>query len=410
MELEKPNLFVRWILRFWMLVMFFWKYFVGVVFCLFPLTAVLVVGWTYRLMQRSALKTFWKASPQRSKGESFKETLYQFQTNPQNRNWPNWFVRQNAWSLIQAKRDEMIGPFHFMGFVLTTPFASLWENFKIGIQVLFNTWVLTLPGLALWVFAWHAGWNNSFHKVYEQSNVGILTGLSGVVLFIAAMLYVPMAQARQALTGQWRSFYEFGLVRRVIGARWWAMIALAALFVIFTLPVMVFKTAPLVFDRFPELSELNDAEALQFLQNYFFWVCVVCFPIYVFVHVAAARLYAGSLLKAVRKNWIDISELSDIEQQHLEHFGLLEDREFEARPAMVRGVFWTGRLAKAAASLAVLVVIWFALVAQIFISEFFHYHPLPRWLNQPTIHMPWFQYIPYDLRESAQKSENSKDS
>jgi hypothetical protein len=41
--------------------------------------------------------------------------------------------------------------------------------------------------------------------------------------------------------------------------------------------------------------------------------------------------------------------------------------------------------------------LWFAFVAQIFVSEFFNYHPVVGWLNQPLVHLPWFRYIPAGL-------------
>ena len=72
--------------------------------------------------------------------------------------------------------------------------ASFVLNVKLGVGAIFNTWVLTLPACGLWLFAWYDGWNNSFTKGYEQAGVGPGTELLGVGLFIAAMLYVPMAQ------------------------------------------------------------------------------------------------------------------------------------------------------------------------------------------------------------------------
>ena len=44
----------------WKIAIFFWKYLVGVTLCQAFLGSILVVGWTYRLMQRTVLKKWWK--------------------------------------------------------------------------------------------------------------------------------------------------------------------------------------------------------------------------------------------------------------------------------------------------------------------------------------------------------------
>ena len=80
---------------------------------------------------------------------------------------------------------------------------------RVGIAGMVNTWVLTLPPAVHSVFGCYAGWDNSFNKGQEQYSVGIVISLMGIALFILIMLYVPMAQARQADTRKWRSFYEF---------------------------------------------------------------------------------------------------------------------------------------------------------------------------------------------------------
>ena len=42
----------------WKTAVFFWKYVVAVALCQLFFGSILVVGWTYRLMQRTALKTW----------------------------------------------------------------------------------------------------------------------------------------------------------------------------------------------------------------------------------------------------------------------------------------------------------------------------------------------------------------
>src|SRR2546429_8683233 len=86
---------------------------------------------------------------------------------------------------------------------------------------------------------WYDGWNNSFNKGYEQFSVGPGVSVLGILLFITAMLYVPMAQARQAVTGNWRCFYQFRLIRTLVRRRWFACFGLAALYALCSLPILV---------------------------------------------------------------------------------------------------------------------------------------------------------------------------
>lgn len=377
------------------------QFFIGVVFCLTPITAIAVVGWTYRLMQRQAVCTFHRAQAAALGKDGPVSPL-----PPAAQQWPNWFIREAPGAWNHAGAWQSLSLTQKAAYLLATPIHSLWGHFKTGLLALINTWAITLPGLALWVFAWHAGWNNSFHKVYEQAYVGISSGLLGVALFVAAMLYLPFAQARQAVTGQFRSFYDFGVIRRAMAARWWALVFLAALIVLLNLPVMLFKTLPVVFDRFPQVQALSDAEALAFLQRYWFWVSAVCFPIYVFIHVAAARIYAKSLCRAYQTERINDSSLSEWESGWLAPLPL---QTAPQRHLIIRGASISLQSIKAFSSIVILVLLWFGLVAQIFVSEFFNYHPLPRWLNQPLIHMPWFEYTPDHLREAAQAAEQVED-
>ena len=108
--------------------------------------------------------------------------------------------------------------------------GGLAANARMGVKALACTYVLVGPDCFLWFAVWYDGWNNSFNKGYEQAAVGPLTGLLGAALFLAAMLYVPMAWAHLAATGDPRAFFEFGFVRKLIRQRLGAMTLYAAVF------------------------------------------------------------------------------------------------------------------------------------------------------------------------------------
>ena len=354
-----------------------WKAFVATLLCANPVTAILVVGWVQRAMRRRIVLQWHHKSGAAERG--FREFAAGEPQTAALVDWPNFVLGPAPRASLSAR------------------LASLGANAREGVAAVFNTWVLTLPACALWLFAWYDGWNNSFTKGYEQAAVGPATGLFGVALFIAAMLYVPMAQARQAATGRWRSFYDFSLVWGLTRRRWWSCVKLAGLYALVSVPVMVLKTAPLLFDRAPGYPALSDAEALEVLQGYFFWAGALVFAAYLLLRLAAARVYADAVLQSVRSGYVLPDRLSVEERAVLDRLGLLGVEERPARHAVVRAVGGLGRLTTRTASIAVLVSIWFAFVAQIFVSEFFNYHPIVGWLNQPLVQLPWVRYIPAAL-------------
>src|SRR6266852_5796624 len=165
------------------------------------------------------------------------------------------------------RRHRRSTPHRLSGFV-----HSLSQNFWIGLRAITNTWALTLPACLFWWFGWYDGWNNSFNKGYEQAPAGPLISIFGIFLFIAAMFYVPLAQARQCATGEWRSFFQFGLVWSVVRLRWISSVCLALLYSLFVLLLHVLQIAPMFLPQGnPGLEHLTDAQVLKRLDGYFVW-------------------------------------------------------------------------------------------------------------------------------------------
>lgn len=381
--------------RAWKGIVFVWKYLAGAILCLNLLTSVVVVGWVFRLMQRSTFRYWYRRGETAAENTTFASFAEDNERIQSHRHAPNWIVRQNFIQTVRggAARKESALPIR----AGRSLFHSLWLNVRIGAAAAFNTWVLTLPACTLWLFAWYAGWNNSFHKGYEQAAVGPLTGMLGIALFIVAMLYVPMAQARQAATGHWRSFYDFPLVWGLVRRRWWACVGLAALYALLSVPVMAMKTAPAFFDRLPGYPQMTDAQVLAQLNSYFFFACLLVFPAYIALRLVAARIYAAGLLKSVRAGHIPFDRLARIERSVLDRLGLLEVKPAAERHVLVKTIGGTGRFAARFAAGALAVTIWFVFISQIYISEFLNYHAAHGWLNQPLIQLPWFKYIPAAL-------------
>ena len=377
---------------------FVWKYVLGMVLCQSVVGAVMVVGWTYRLMQRTVFKQWWKRSHFHAEGQSFADFLAAGYQTQDHVCWPNWIVRQRAWAEIRKRAEQ--GSWSQIRAIFRGAVHSLWSNLKRGAQGLFNTWVLTLPGCILWLFAWYDGWNNSFNKGYEQAVIGPVTGIFGVILFIAAMFYVPMAQARQAASGQWKTFYQFRLIWGLIRRQWLACLGLAVLYAAFSVPVTVLKTMPAFFPQInPNLNEASPDQALAILKTYFFWASLLVFPAYVILRLAAARVYAAGILAATQKGAISEDALAEIEWETLHRLDLLQIKPEPQRHFLIRFMAWAGSRAGRISSGILLALVWFAFVAQIFISEFINYHPVKGWLNQPLVQLPWFNYIPSHLKK-----------
>ncbi len=372
-----------------------WRFIVGVACCQHPMLAVLVVGWTYRLMQQHVLKQWWKASDRRA-DTTFAEVLLSIPETQLDGYGPNWMLHQ---SFRKALGDVWKRPTPFdkkMRLTLSCLAGSLWQNAKFGVQAMMNTWALTLPGCSLWLFAWFAGWNNSFHKGYELAWVGPATGLIGVGLFITAMLYVPMAQARQAATGSWRSFYDVALVATLIRQCWRASVILAGLYALLALPVMTLITLPTFFEQiWPELIALSDTETVEVLKQYAFRVGALGFIVFVGLKLAAARIYAAGVVRVVRSGAVGIDELGAHEQDALTTLGIVPSTIEPQRSA--RGRLGLGSRLASGIAVSLVVILWFSFVAQIFVAAFLNYRPIVGWLNHPLVHLPWFVYIPAGL-------------
>lgn len=373
-----------------------WKFLLGVAFTQTFLGAVIVVGWTCRAAQRAVQKSWWRQSgvPREA---SFSDFVQCSAFHPHLAGWPNWIFQHRL-----AGR-HLRGTVGFRG-VFKSLFHSLWLNLKIGAQAVFNTSVLTLPGCALMLFSWYAGWHNSFNKGYEQAVIGPLTGFSGILLFIAAMYYVPLAQIRQASTGDWRSFYHFKTIWQLIRKRWLACLFLALLFAGLSVPVTILKTVPTFFPQInPKLAELSPAEALAFAKAYYFYAAFALFAAFVLLRIVGARIYASALLACVQSGAIPEDALAENEWETLHRLDLLKFSPAPHRHVFVRTVAWLGtRMGRAATGVA-LFFVWFAFVSQVYVSEFFMKSPYGRgWLNHPLVQLPWFNYIPPALQLEAE--------
>jgi len=377
-----------------------WKFILGVAFTQSFILSFLVVGWTYRAAQRAVQTQWWKMSTI-NKDACFCEFAQLSSFHRGLGGWPNWILENNReWMRVHKLP---LGKFrrYFKAFSY-----SLWLNLKIGVQAIFNTLVFTIPAGALMLFSWYAGWHNSFNKGYEQAPVGPLTGVAGIICFIAAMHYVPMAQIRQASTGNWRSFYQFRILWQLIRKRWHACLGLAILYTALAVPFTIAKTAPTFFSKNPALVALPPVKALAFAKAYYFYTAFILFASYLLLRIVAAKIYASSVVACIQSGALPEDALAENEWETLHRLDLITVRPEPARHFLVRTITWCGtKLGRATVGVA-LFFVWFFFIGQAYISEFMIKTEYGRgWLNQPYVQLPWFNYIPSELAKEGKASK-----
>ena len=83
-------------------------------------------------------------------------------------------------------------------------------------------------------------------------------------MFAAVMSFVPMAQARQAVTSRWRDFFELRLIARLIAQRPGRYLGLAAAITVLSMPVIFLQALPLAFPGWIDgYADLSRAQAMQ---------------------------------------------------------------------------------------------------------------------------------------------------
>jgi hypothetical protein len=310
----------------------------GAALCLTPVTAVLALGWTYRLMQRCS--------------ES----------------------RWHHWAGDAAAETPPRSP-------LGAAAAGAWQTVRLGALGLAGSLLLTAPAGGLWILAWWAGWNNSFNKGYEQAWVGPIVGLLGIAFWVAAMMVVPLAEARFAATGRIASLFELRLAARLWRQRPWAAAALALGFAAAAALLLALRFAPLPlqasipdFDTMP--AERFGALALAFS----YAVALIGFAAFVGLHLWSARLYAGALALAVRSG-----EIAPDRLYRRERVGVQKLAPATRPPAPKRR--WLRRLNRALAAL-IAAGAWLAVAVLLFAAQFWN-HAWPLWLLHPMVLLPW---------------------
>jgi len=264
------------------------------------------------------------------------------------------------------------------------------DTARLGVHGLATTWLLCGPGMVLWWFGWRYGWDASFHKTYESAHVGPLTAVLGIVAFVAAMGVVPLSQARLALTGSLAAALDLSVLRRLARQRWPAALLLAGGYAGLGAVIMVMWMGV----TFTPVNQAELAADDGWLGRHYGFFALLLVPALVALRRAAGRWYASALVGAVQAGAVGLDALHPEELGRLDALGLLAVRSHPTRHRLVRWVGWSASRAGRLAGAMAISSVWFLVVAQVFVAQFFHYRGGLGWLVLPSVTLPWVGSLP----------------
>lgn len=374
-----------------------WLLLVCTIWCQTLLTSILALGWSYRWVRHRVSKRLFQLSPMAEK-----TTWQQFASNLEPftpvRDIPNLFRRQPGISSPSHSAFECIHSWLHAGRL----------NFRVGLEGILTTWVLTLFPCIIFAIAWYMGWHISFTKMYEESATGFSLGFSGLLLFTATMLYVPTAQGRHAFTNDWRSFFDWRFISALLWRRPLQLFLLAIGYVIVNVVLTFLKALPTFFTTInPTLATLPALEALEFLNRYYFYTGSIAFLLFLALRTIGGNIYSSAL----REMWCQSTLKPEaFNRQEVRLFELLEVSYGSSyqKPRLVRKILgFPLNLSYRGAMLTLTVLVWGVFNFIPFVSEFANYYPVRGFLNQPLVQLPCFRYVPAHLEVIAVGEEKS---
>ena len=125
---------------------------------------------------------------------------------------------------------------------------------------------------------WWAGWEVSFNKSYEESAVSVTSSLASVAVFTLIMVYLPLAQARQAINRNWKLFYDLKVLRILAKHVRFRAIVLALLYLIGGIGIMGgTKAIPLFFEGTSNINFDVDPDGFRQAVEKHYMIVSICF-------------------------------------------------------------------------------------------------------------------------------------
>jgi len=350
-------------------------FFIGVLLTKFFVTSLLVLGWMSRAMRLQAFKIWYKRSTY-AVDKDPKAFLGKHDGLEINKFRPRWFSTRKQDNM--RMRDRLFGSFLL--------------NLQYGLQSAFNIFVVTLPVCAIWLCMWWAGWEVSFNKSYEESAVSVTSSLASVAVFTLIMVYLPLAQARQGINGNWKLFYDFKILRILAKHVRFRAIILALFYLIGGIGIMGgTKAIPLFFEGTSNINFDVDPDGFrQAVEKHYMIVSIFFFAGFVLLKKLTARLYAHAVLNAFEAGDLKKNQLTEFEQKILcDTLGYKAKRK-QTKGIVTKTLLWSFRNMRILFVRLLLLATWGAFAFVVFLGQFLN-HDWWFWLNHPLIHLPFVQ-------------------
>lgn len=365
---------------------------VAAVLCMRFLTAVIVVGWVARWMARNIHRGWWRGSEARGDLRWRDYVAARSPTLPAGLT-PRWLIHERAALIWSAPRRDgrPAGWVTRLARVPRVLLGGLAANVRVGVVMLLASLVIAAPGSFLMMAGWQYGWDISFHKVYEQAFTGRITFLIGMIAFVTALLYLPLACPHLAMSGRLRDVFQVRLVRGMTRHSRLGLAVYAAAVVMLSVPAYTAWIRIYGLPNEPAFAWLEDATPEQvralrdgYAQN----MTLLIAPAYVFVHLLAAAVYRRALPTAVAREPGLREELPPAIATSLERLELLSSATDRRRMFVVRAVLGTARRGWALTLWWIQLAFWLIFTAQLLVAQFLHAHPFLIWFN------PWLLGLP----------------
>ncbi|MCL4677403.1 MAG: hypothetical protein KJ017_02285 [Alphaproteobacteria bacterium] len=352
----------------------------GFLCCWTPLTAPLLTGWLNRYMRHCAVKVWVKKS-----NLNDKDAFYQDEENSSLKLWPKWLYAKttsqptdNTLTRALRKIKSVVG--------------CLWRNYQNGLMTIFNTWALTLPLGFCWLWMWWAGWNNTFARAYEEEGLAQSVLFLSMLAFCVLMLYLPLAQARQAIQGRWQSFFDIRAIRVVARHIRFRLFLLALSYALIGGIILIGSKAILANFNQIYAVDIHDVKTMeQKLFLHFLGMISIFYLGLLLVKRMNARVYAIGVIKALQSGALKPEHLTPYERK------ILIDRlGYKQAAPKKRGPRWRGALTWPLKKIGVVLLVlatlgvWGGLVSTLYFAQFMN-HSYPDWLNLPLIQMPYIR-------------------
>ncbi len=301
---------------------------VGTLLCLTPVTALLALGWQMRAVSRRVDARWGGETPA-----------------------PGWLFgpRGSGW--------------------FSRLFGGLAANIRMGLLAFIGLAAVTLPFTVLWLGAWWAGWENSFNKGYEQSDVGPIVWMIGTVIALPVLAHLPLAVAHAAHEGRLSAFFEVRRIRSLASAAGWRIVWLALLGALLAVPFFGMRALPVFVEGIvPGFADMTTEGQAQVAFGFNLVGAALAFVLMLFFKLRAAAAYAVAAPRAASGR----------------HAAL-----WDGHPA--QSITPRGRDPWRVSSTVWLLLasgIWLALPVLIVFGQFMNYAPA-LWLTHPIFLLPW---------------------